>query len=84
MQYVGSGFMNAPQWTPSALIIFVALIFWGLVWKGAALWVAAKRNDKFWFVVILVTNTLGVIEIIYLLFIAKDKHFRRVIGLSSD
>ena len=46
---------------------FLLIIAWSLVWKGLALWRAAKRGDKFWYIVILVVNTVGIVEIIYLL-----------------
>jgi len=70
-----------PAWAPSTLLLFVALIIWGFAWKGAALWISTKRNEKWWFAVILVVNSFGILEIIYLLFIAKDHKFRQAIGL---
>lgn len=46
-------------------LIVVAL--WELVWKGFALWKASKKNQKGWFVALLVLNTAGILPIIYLL-----------------
>lgn len=46
---------------------------WTMVWKGLALWRAAERGARNWFIVILVVNTLGLLEIIYLFFITKPK-----------
>jgi len=64
------------------LIIFVA---WSLIWKGLALWHAARRGQYGWFIILLVVNTLGILEIIYLFFVAKltfkelfSKHDHRV------
>lgn len=51
--------------------LFLALVVWSLVWKGLALWRAAERKNKFWFVVFLLANTAGILEIIYLFFVAK-------------
>lgn len=51
--------------------ILVLLISWSLAWKGVALWQAAKRKEKWWFVFILVLNTLGILEIIYLFIFTK-------------
>jgi len=52
--------------------IAVGLAFvWVMIWKGFALWRAAERNNRLWFVVILIANTLGLLEIIYLFFITK-------------
>jgi hypothetical protein len=53
--------------------ILVLLILWTLFWKGMALWRAAQKRDMVWFVVLLVVNTLGVLEIIYLLTAGKKK-----------
>jgi hypothetical protein len=37
------------------------------------LWRAAQRRDMVWFVVLLVVNTLGILEIIYLLTAGKKR-----------
>jgi methionyl-tRNA synthetase len=47
------------------------LLAWALVWKGWALWIAARRGKKAWYVVLLVVNTLGLLEIIYIFGISK-------------
>ncbi|HTP56994.1 MAG TPA: DUF5652 family protein [Candidatus Paceibacterota bacterium] len=44
---------------------FLALFAWSIVWKGLALWKAAQKGSKPWFVVFLVVNTLGILEILY-------------------
>lgn len=51
----------------------VVLSLWSLFWKGWALWTAAKNEEKLWFVVLLVINTLGVLEIVYLFALGKGK-----------
>lgn len=50
---------------------FYPVLVWSLIWKGLALWRAAKNNSKPWFVVILVVNTVGILEIIYYFFFSK-------------
>jgi hypothetical protein len=62
--------MNLPN-IPAPLLF--VLFLWSLLWKGLALWYAAKQNQKNWFVVILVLNTVGILEIVYLFFFAKQK-----------
>lgn len=59
--------------------LFVLVILWSLVWKGLALWRAAKRDDMWWFIAFLVLNTLGILEIIYLFAVtgAKISDFTR-------
>ena len=53
---------------------FVLLaVAWSLLWKGLALWRAAKRGDMWWFIAFLLINTLGILEIIYLFAITGAK-----------
>lgn len=47
------------------------LLVWVLVWKGWAMWVAARKGAKAWFVALLIINTLGILEIIYIFGISK-------------
>ena len=56
-------------WT--AIIILSAI--WTIPWKGIALWRSAKRGDRAWFIVLLLVNTLAILEIIYLFVFAKEK-----------
>jgi len=56
----------------SGILLFLTLV-WVLPWKGYALWVAAKRSEKWWFIALLVINTLGLLEIFYLFVVAKKK-----------
>lgn len=44
---------------------------WSLVWKGLALWKAARVGEKHWFVALLVINTLGILEILYIYVFSK-------------
>lgn len=45
---------------------FLALFAWVMVWKGLALWKAAHKEQKWWFIAFLLINTLGVLEILYI------------------
>ncbi len=54
-------------------MMFLALVIWSLVWKGLALWKAAQHESKNWFIAILVLNTLGILEIIYIYFVLPKK-----------
>lgn len=56
-------------------ILLLPILAWTMFWKGWALWRAAKDDQKYWFVAILLVNTLGVLEIIYLARFAKKKSF---------
>lgn len=58
----------------SAQVAFLAvLIVWSLIWKGLALWKAARRGDTAWYVLLLILNTIGIVEIFYIIFFSKDK-----------
>jgi methionyl-tRNA synthetase len=58
-------------WGNVAPWVLVVLIAWSLVWKGLALWKAARLGSKPWFVILLIVNTLGLLEIIYFFFVGK-------------
>ncbi len=47
------------------------LAAWTLLWKGLALWHSARGNQKEWFIILLIVNTAGILEIFYLLFFRK-------------
>lgn len=59
-----------PSIPPLGLFLF---LIWSLIWKGLALWRAAKLEQRNWFIAILVFNTGGILEIIYLFTFAKKK-----------
>jgi len=52
-------------------LLIISVSIWTLPWKGYTLWKAAKNNQKKWFIVLLVVNTLAILEIIYLKFFQK-------------
>ena len=49
----------------------ILLVLWALGWKGYALWRAAKNDQKYWYIAMLVINLLGILEIVYLVFFQK-------------
>ncbi len=56
-----------PSYYPfAAFAAFVGMLsLWELAWKGVALWRAARNSHKWWFVTILMLNTLGILPIVY-------------------
>lgn len=54
-------------------VLLTLLVLWVLPWKGVALWKAARLKDKLWFVLILILNTLAVLDILYIYLISKRK-----------
>ncbi|MFA6273725.1 MAG: DUF5652 family protein [Candidatus Paceibacterota bacterium] len=65
--------MNPYSMYKIPLPIIILITIWVLFWKGYALWTASKNNHKGWFVAILILNTGGILDIIYLFWIAKKK-----------
>ena len=55
----------------SVLFFFIILMFWSLVWKGIALWKAARNGDKGWYIFLMVVNTAGILEILYIYLFSK-------------
>jgi hypothetical protein len=56
-----------------ALLVFLLLLIWTLVWKGMALWKAARVGSKPWFIVLLLINTLGILEILYIYIFSRGR-----------
>jgi hypothetical protein len=54
-------------------IFMLAAIVWTIYWKGRALWLAAKRNERCWFIALLIINTLGILEILYIYIFSKKQ-----------
>ena len=59
-----------PDW---AYLVIIPLAIWAVFWKGLALWHAARRGNTVWFIVLLLVNTVGILEIIYLMLSGKLK-----------
>ncbi len=52
---------------------FVLVAIWSLVWKAFALWKAARRGETIWFAAMLLLNTMGIIELLYLFVFSEPK-----------
>jgi hypothetical protein len=55
------------------LVVISLLVIWSLIWKGIALWKSAQNRDKVWFVIMLIVNTVGILEIIYIFVFSQTK-----------
>ena len=53
---------------PGVAVLFFA---WSVFWKGLALWKAAGKRHLVWFVILLVVNTLGLLEIAYIFYLNR-------------
>lgn len=56
------------------------LFFWTIPWKGVALWKSARRQEKIWFIVILLINTVSILEIFYIFLFTND----RIMGKAKE
>ncbi len=59
--------------TDPNILVLIAIMSWVLPWKGVALWYAARQGHKYWFVALLVINSLALLDIFYIFAIARRK-----------
>jgi len=69
MVFYDLGLISSLTGIPLWLIAFAAV--WSLVWKGIALWKSARLRHPVWFIIILVVNTLGILEILYIFLFSR-------------
>jgi hypothetical protein len=48
------------------VIVIIVLALWDLAWRGVGLWKASNNDQKIWYILILVINSLGILPIIYI------------------
>lgn len=71
---MGYGGYGLASWFTFGLIpLFILSIIWVVFWKAVALWHAVKRGERVWFILLLIVNTFGFLEIFYLFAVAKMK-----------
>ena len=56
---------------PWIAVLLAVVGIWVISCKGIALWMAAKNNNKAWYIILLLVNTLGILEIAYIIFFSK-------------
>lgn len=54
-----------------ALIAIISI--WSTLVKGVALWRSANLKQRNWFIVMLIVNTIGLLELVYLFRFAKKR-----------
>ena len=55
----------------------IPLLIWSLIWKGISLWKCGRNNQMKWFVVLLVVNTVGILEIMYIVWFQRDRNTKQ-------
>ena len=63
-------------------LLITLAILWVIPWKGYALWLSARKGQKWWFIILLVVNTLAILEIIYIFLIANRKDIKSTVSSS--
>jgi len=64
--------------------MLTAAVAWSLAWKGASLWHAARDGSKPWFAALLVSNTLGVLDAVYLFGVRRRARDRAIPDADAD
>lgn len=64
-------FLINPESDGSFAIVLIILVLWTLPWKALALWKSARHGQKWWFIIFMIVNTVGLLEIFYLLVLPK-------------
>jgi hypothetical protein len=60
--------------TENQFLTFVLIaIIWTVPWKAIALWKAARSDNKKWFIVLFLVNTMAILEILYIYVFDKKK-----------
>ncbi len=78
-------FSQTAGYNPIAALLMILITVWTVFWKSLALWNAALNNQRNWFIALIIINTVGILEIIYLFrFAAKKFTVRKVLDLVKN
>jgi hypothetical protein len=69
-------FLGAP-FAAFLATMMIPLLVWSMFWKGWALWKAARAGSKVWFIALLILNTVGILEILYIFAFGKTKDSKK-------
>ena len=64
---------NIGNWILANQWALMPIFVWDVTWRLLAMWRAVKENQKIWFVLFMIVNSVGLLPIIYLVFVAKEK-----------
>ena len=71
-------YQNSAWWFSSPLMVgfgffLIVIAIWSLYWKGRSLWKAARLGHLGWFIALLLINTAGILDILYIYIFSKSK-----------
>jgi len=52
-------------------VFIIILAIWTIPWKVYAVWTSVKNNHKKWFIVLLILNTVSILELYYIFKVAN-------------
>ena len=55
----------------AVIIIMTIISVWTIIWKGLALWKSSRKGNLIWFIIFLLVNTVGILEILYIYVFSK-------------
>jgi hypothetical protein len=64
----------------SMLIVWIMVALAIILFKGLALWQSARHSQKWWFIALLILNTIGILPLIYLFFFRPDRKKTNIFG----
>ena len=59
------------NFNPNILPLVILVAIWDAVWKAIGMWKAARNRQRYWFVALLLVNSVGILPIIYIKFFQK-------------
>lgn len=51
--------------------ILVILSVWDITWRGVALWKSSRGGQRYWFIALMVVNSIGILPLVYLFFFQR-------------
>ena len=64
----------------SMLVVWLMVALAIILFKGLALWQSARHSQKWWFIALLILNTVGILPLIYLFFFRPDRKKTNIFG----
>jgi len=61
----------ADRTQPWMWFVMIPVMIWDLIIRGIALWKAARSGQNYWFIALMIVNSLGILPLIYLIFFQK-------------
>lgn len=74
----GASPMRMHDVPPGTRALIGGAVVWSLAWKGFSLWRAARNGSKPWFATLLLTNTIGVLDAVYLFGVDRQHRTERM------